>query len=191
MVIGYHVTFATYGFWLPNDPRGSNSDYVRAPHLRPFGEATKVNDRRSHANDPHDRALRASAKRALMWDPVVLSGRQAQAVGAAFAKQIATSGFRIHACAILPKHVHLVIGRHRYKVEQVVNLLKGAATRELLARKLFERESDERPIWGRNLRKVFLDQPAEVVGRIGYVRENPLKERKPEQHWSFVVPFVG
>jgi len=28
MVRGYHVIFGMYGFWLPNDPRGSWSDYV-------------------------------------------------------------------------------------------------------------------------------------------------------------------
>src|SRR4051812_43899841 len=28
MIVGYHVIFSTYGFWLPNDPRGSWSDFV-------------------------------------------------------------------------------------------------------------------------------------------------------------------
>jgi len=27
MVIAYHAIFSTYGFWLPNDPRGSWSEF--------------------------------------------------------------------------------------------------------------------------------------------------------------------
>ena len=29
LVIAYHLIYTTYGFWLPNDPRGSWSDFVR------------------------------------------------------------------------------------------------------------------------------------------------------------------
>ena len=29
MVHGYHLILPMYGFWLPNDPRGSWSEYVR------------------------------------------------------------------------------------------------------------------------------------------------------------------
>lgn len=34
MVLGFHVIFSAYGFWLPNDPRGSWSDWVRKWELR-------------------------------------------------------------------------------------------------------------------------------------------------------------
>jgi len=30
MVIGFHVILTAYGFWLPNDPRGSWSEFVGA-----------------------------------------------------------------------------------------------------------------------------------------------------------------
>ena len=33
MIIGYHSIFGMYGFWLPNDPRGSGSDYVASWEL--------------------------------------------------------------------------------------------------------------------------------------------------------------
>ena len=41
MIHGYHVIFGAYGFWLPNDPRGSWSDFVGAWELLKFGPATK------------------------------------------------------------------------------------------------------------------------------------------------------
>lgn len=193
MVIAYHVVFSTYGFWLPNDPRGSNSDFVRAEHLRPFGDATKVNHRRSVAGVPHDAALRAAAKRALRLREVRLTGVQARAVARGFAKVIQKSGMVVLACAILPKHVHLVVARHRYRVEQVVNLLKGGATRQLLEEGLhpFAHLADANgsvpTMWGRNCRKVFLNSDREVAKKIEYVEQNPLKEGKKRQRWSFVT----
>ena len=195
MVVAYHVNFAMYGFWLPNDPRGSNSDFVRAPHLLPYGDAKKVEHRRSVASAPHNAALRAAAKQALLYEPVKLSGRQALSVANGFAAQVRTSGFTIYACAILPKHVHLVVARHRYRIEQVVNLLKGAATRQLLADGLHPfqslRDSDGSmpSMWGRNCRKIFLSTPADVIDEIDYVQRNPTKEGKRPQNWKFIAPY--
>ena len=197
MVLAYHIIFCAYGFWLPNDPRGSNSWEVRAEHLKPFGEATFVSDRRSRARDSHDRSLRAAAKRAL-WQPAVrFTGLQAQAIGIGFAKYARKSEVDCYACAILPEHVHMVIARHDYKVEQVVNLLKGAATTELISRGLHPGQVDGAMVhdwyrvWGRNLRKVFLNTSKEIVDRIRYVENNPAKEGKPKQVWSFVKAFEG
>lgn len=194
MVIAYHVNFACYGFWLPNDPRGSNSDQVRAEHLKKFGPAKKVRDSRSHALDPHDRALRAAAKRALVQPPVELSGLQAKVIGDAFGAFARKSKLQILACAILPCHVHLVIARHTYGIEQVVNLLKGAATTALIKAGLHpgqvngEMRNSHYRVWGRNQRKVFCFEIAEVRDKVDYVERNPVKEGKPRQRWSFVVP---
>ena len=38
MVRAYHAIFTTYGFWLPNDPRGSWSDFVRSWELFKHGK---------------------------------------------------------------------------------------------------------------------------------------------------------
>ena len=48
-VIGFHVIGCTYGFWLPNDERGSGSDFVRSAALVKFGPANPVGHRRSVA----------------------------------------------------------------------------------------------------------------------------------------------
>ena len=39
-VLVAHVIITAYGFWLPNDPRGSWSDFVGAWELLRFGRAT-------------------------------------------------------------------------------------------------------------------------------------------------------
>ena len=194
-VLAYHVIFSTYGFWLPNDPRGSNSDAVWAPHLQDFGPATKVTDKRSHATDPHERNLRFTAKQALLYPPVRFNGVQARAVARGFANCVERTEAIIHACSILPDHVHMVIARHRYEVEKLVSLLKGDATRELNAERLHPlatyrnvRGTIPSP-WGASCRKVFLDNAKEIQNRIAYVEENPPKQAKRMQHWSFVTPY--
>ena len=107
-------------------------------------------------------------------------------------------GLTIWACSILPEHVHLVIARHRYKVETVANLLKGEATKQLrtedldpMAAHMLEKHAEGRSPWARNEWKVFLDSEDAIENAIRYVEDNPLKEGKTRQTWSFVDPFRG
>jgi REP element-mobilizing transposase RayT len=195
MILGSHVIISAYGFWLPNDPRGSWSDFVASWELVLFGRATKTDARHSVAARSHDVASRLAAKQALRYPAVKFTGLQARAIGRGFGAFAQRAGITIWACSILPEHVHLVIARHRYKVEQVVNQLKGAATRHLLAEGLhplacYGDSADEVPkCWGRGLWKVFLDSDADIVRSVRYTEQNPLKEGKPLQHWPFVTPF--
>ncbi|QDU53934.1 hypothetical protein Pan181_01130 [Aeoliella mucimassa] len=79
----------------------------------------------------------------------------------------------------------------------MVNLLKGAASRELCNRGLHPYQnyvqSGGRPprMWGEHAWKTYLDSEESVENAIRYVEENPLKEGKPLQGWSFVTPFAG
>ena len=88
MVIAYHVIFSAYGFWLPNDPRGSWSDFVRRWELIRFGKATKIDETHSVAHRAHDRERRLSAKRALTYPAVRLTGLQARAIARGIAKAV-------------------------------------------------------------------------------------------------------
>ena len=180
--------------WLPNDPRGSWSDFVRSWNLVRFGRATKVDTRRSVARREHDRKTRMAAKGALKYPPVRFNGEQARTIGCGFAGFVEKNGLTVHACSILPDHVHLVIARHAYRVEQMVNLLKGAATRELLDQGGHSFATRKEPVpkmWGRGHWKVFLEDDGDIRRSIRYVEQNPVKEGKRVQKWSFVRPFVG
>src|SRR6478672_12031943 len=62
MVIATHVIISAHGFWLPNDPRGSWSDFVGAWELfRYGGRATKTTETRSLAGRSHDYDLQILA----------------------------------------------------------------------------------------------------------------------------------
>lgn len=121
---------------------------------------------------------------------VALSGHQAASVGTGFKQQVQKSGYRIFACSIMPDHVHLVVGRHRYSIEQVVRLMKQSATLRLKedGRHPFS-DHPEWSVWAQDFWKVFLFTNDDVFRCIRYVEDNPRKSGLPHQHWSFVVPF--
>ncbi len=197
MILAYHSIFCAYGFWLPNDPRGSWSDIVRSWELAVYGDATKTDTRRSVAANPHDHELRKHAKLALKYPPVVFTGEQALAVAHGFAEMVRVAGYTIHACSILPEHVHMVIARHRYTVEKVVARLKGRATDRLVKEGLHPFGDEPRfkgrlpSPWARNAWHVYLDSDADIRRAIGYVENNPVKERKAKQEWKFVTKYEG
>ncbi|HEX4588965.1 MAG TPA: hypothetical protein VH120_03490, partial [Gemmataceae bacterium] len=190
MVLGYHLIFGAYGFWLPNDPRGSGSWHVWAEHLRQFGPATRLDDRsRSVARHEHDWRLRLAAKRNLKFPAVKFTGIQAKAIGDGFGDYVRRNGVVVWACSILPEHVHLTIGRHRYDIETIAEQLKAAATRRLLKECLHPfghiMTPKGRPpsCWQRGSWSPFLEMPAAICDCIRYVGNNPSKEGKPRQHW--------
>lgn len=187
MAIAYHVSFGAYGFWLPNDPRGSWSEYVASWELFPYGPATTTNERQSVAYVPHDRASRRAAKAALKFPPVLLTGRQALAIAHGFRRATKEGAYRIYACAILPDHVHLVIAMHERPITQIVGHLKSRATHRIVHDGLWY--EDHRPVWASGSWRVFLDSVEDVRRSIDYVEKNPIKEGKRKQTWSFVVPF--
>jgi REP element-mobilizing transposase RayT len=183
MVHAYHVILSAYGFWLPNDPRGSWSDFVGAWELLKFGPATKTDTRRSVAHNPHERSLRVAAKRALKNRAVLFNGVQARAIGRGFARYTESTGPAIYACAIMPDHVHLVVSRHTYEVEQVIDLLKSNASRAL------NEENIKPPTpWARGSWKAFLDIE-DMERAIRYVEQNPIRQGLRPQKWSFVKPY--
>ena len=192
MVRGYHVIFTAQGFWLPNDPRGSWSDYVRSWEIFRHGPATKTDLRRSHARDEHDHRKRRAAKQSLRHPPVTFTGRQGLSVAEGFRNAIARSGYRFGACAILPDHVHAVIARGAHEIEKIVGQFKGEATKQLRRDALhpFGHLADPPSPWARRGWNVFLDSDEAIRRAIRYVEQNPVKEGKPPQKWSFVVPLT-
>ncbi len=86
MILGHHIIFTAYGFWLPNDPRGSWSDFVASWELYRFGDATKTATRRSVAAKPHNYELREQAKEGLKYPPVTFDDRQIPIIGEGIAE---------------------------------------------------------------------------------------------------------
>jgi REP element-mobilizing transposase RayT len=100
-----------------------------------------------------------------------------------------------HACSILPEHVHLVLGPHQRDVRRMISHLKGRATQQLNLEDLHplaahRQTNGETPsTWARNGWVVFIFSEQHMRDAIRYVEENPVKEGKPRQKWSFVRPY--
>ena len=196
MIIGWHIVVCAYGFWLPNDPRGSGSHYVGSDDLfRVAGRATPVTGGRSRACDPHDVAARLNAKAQLTREPVTFTGLQARAIAAGFGWAAKEGGYMIHACSVMPRHAHLVIARHARPVGRIVSHLKSRATHQLRKEGLIasnnppEREAPS--IWARGNWCVFLNSEMDIARAVRYVENNPIKDGLRPQNWSFVTPFNG
>ena len=198
MIRGYHVIFGSYGFWLPNDPRGSWSEFVAAWELRRFGEATKTLERKSFQElTVRERNWLAAARNSLKYPQVHFEAPHIEAIANGFAKRVTSSGYEIWECSILSEHVHLVIGRHGYRVELMAGLLKGEATKEFRRRGVhplaeYANEPGEPPSpWADGMWKVYFYNELSIESAINYVRHNPEKEGKPRRSWQFVRPFTG
>lgn len=196
-VLASHLIMTTYGFWLPNDPRGSGSDWVRKVELLKYGDAKKVTGqtRQSVARARHDASKRLEAKQALRFAPVELDAAQIAAVGRGFELAVQESGYEVYALAILRDHVHAVVKTHRHAPMQIMGHLKARATQQLLQENvhpwgLLQLEYDPLPsVWTSRGWKVFLFTDAEVRSRIGYVAKNLRWAGMEGQTWSFVRPF--
>ena len=187
MVLAHHLIFTAYGFWLPNDPRGSWSDFVRNWELYWYGAATKVTTRRSLAHDAHNRDLRRLQKTALRYDPVRFTPAQIDCVARGFARAVKESGYDVLACSILPEHVHITVRRHSNPGERIIGHLKTRATQQLVQEELHpflrHRTDSEAPppAWASRGWKVFLNTDEDIERAIRYVESNPPRQREGQR----------
>ncbi|MEI8196566.1 MAG: transposase, partial [Phycisphaerae bacterium] len=179
------VVFSAYGFWLPNDPRGSWSRYIAARRLLSFGDLVHPKDRHSHADSQRAVQRRFAAKRALLHPIVVFSGTQAWCIAKEIGATTALFGVRVYALSVMPEHVHLVISSPPFSLRRFIGHIKSRATKSLEKENL-------RPgvvVWSRNCWGVILDDGNDIRAASEYVMENPITEGKRMQHWSFVRPL--
>ena len=195
MVVGFHFIISAYGFWLPNDPRGSWSSTVRQFDLLKYGPATKIQTTQSVADTPHDRELRHVAKRVMKYPPVKFTGLQARAIARGFAEASSTHHYQFHALAILPDHAHLVMAHHDRPVDKIAAHLKAKATMQLSQENLhpmerFKKADGSKPSpWARNYWCPFIRSPEHLQTAVDYVEKNPMKAGLRQQHWRSVVPY--
>jgi REP element-mobilizing transposase RayT len=194
VVIASHLIFTAYGFWLPNDPRGSWSDFVGSWQLfRAGGKATRIHSTMSVAAASHDREARLRIKEALHFPPVSFNGLQARCIAQGFAHAVAQSGYIVYACAILPEHVHMVVARHPWGSKQIMGHLKRQASFALYHAKLHPFDGLSRPggsgvsCWTERGWSVFLNSPDDVCRAVEYVENNPVKARfcKAPEDWKW------
>ena len=187
MVIAYHLIWTAYGYWLPNDPRGSMSKTIACDVIAELGSLhygrKKVQPSARAVGEFRDRA-----KDALKYSLLDFAPSDFLTIAEGLVQCIREQRYTCYACAIMPDHVHLLIRKHKHQAEDMLDNLQEFS--RLRLRTVGLRTFDH-PVWGGPGWKVFLDTPADVRRTICYIEENPVKWRLPRQEWPFVMEYDG
>ena len=171
MVLAHHLIWTAYGWWLPNDPRGSMSHYIASDVVAELGQL-HYGRKRVQPGSREIRAFYDEAPAALKFPLLRFAPAEVDAILLAFADVVAMSGYTCYACAILPDHVHLCLRKHRDLAEAMISNLQVASARRVRDAGL---RAANHPVWGGAGWKVFLDSAEDIERTIAYVRDNPLK----------------
>ncbi len=188
IVIAYHLVWTAYGWWLPNDPRGSGSACIRSDVLTELGELHFGRKKIQPAGRQVREFYRRSAD--LLKHPLLTFDEPCRhLIADAFGQAIQTHEYTCYACAIMPDHVHVLIRKHKHEAEAIVENLMEAG-REAIIRA--GHRAVTHPTWIAGCGwKVFLDHPDEIRRTIRYVEQNPVKDGLPPQIWPFVKRYDG
>jgi hypothetical protein len=197
-VIGFHVIGCTYGFWLPNEKRGSCSDFVRSDALAKFGPANPVDHSRSVARKKYDYEVRQLELCELSYPPVMLTNAQIAAVCRRVAEEIeAFDPAPMYEFVQLRNHFHYVCGRCRYDIRRFAGRIKGAGTKRLLAegihpmQKFADARGNVPSPWSVKPWVVYLFDDSDVIRSIKYVRDNLTRAGLPPQRHPFLTEYRG
>jgi REP element-mobilizing transposase RayT len=185
VIIAHHLIWTAYGWWLPNDPRGSTSRTIRSDLVAELGEI-HLGRKKVQPASADIRKFYENAKAALVHPLLEFSEPQRQIIADAFAEAMVRFRYTCYACAIMPDHVHILIRKHRDEPEAMIRWLQEAGAWELRQHAM---RPPNHPVWGGPGWKVFLDLPDEIWRTIDYINGNPMKMGLPAQKWAFVKQY--
>jgi len=171
LIIAYHLIWTAYGWWLPNDLRGSMSRFVHSDVLFDLGNL-HFGRKRIQPPSREVRAFYENAKGKLKYNLLDMRIPEIQVIAQAFRDVIASENYTCYACALMPDHVHILIRKHKHRAEDMIANLQEASRLRLRSAGL---RTPDHPVWGGPGWKVFLDSPDDIRRTIGYIDDNPLK----------------
>ena len=144
-LIGYMITWTTYGSWLQGDKRG----YV-------------LNDQILALNDK----LRLTNQTQQKYPTFKLNLQQRQTVEEAILEEAMRINQKVFAIAVRSNHVHIVASVSIESIEQAVHRCKYSAT--LALRKLGIQDK----IWSKDFDKRFCFTDKEIETKVKYVKNH-------------------
>jgi REP element-mobilizing transposase RayT len=187
MVIAHHLIWTAYGYWLPNDPRGSMSKTIASDVIAELGEL-HYGRKNVQPSTREIKEFHRQSRSALKYSLIEVRVTDFPIVAEALAETICRQRYTCYACAIMPDHVHILIRKHKHQAEDMLDNFQH--TSRLRLRNVGLRLNGH-PVWGGPGWKVFLDAPTDIRRTIRYIDGNPLKWGLPAQHWSFVKVYDG
>jgi REP element-mobilizing transposase RayT len=176
-----------YGWWLPNDPRGSTSRTIRNDLVGELGEL-HFGRKQIQPARREVREFYALAANALQHPLLSFPTNQFTVVAEAIGHAVQECDYTCYACAVMPDHIHMVIRKHRDLAEDMIENIQSLSRKRLMEVGL---RGEDHPTWTRGGWKVFLDHPDDVARTVRYVEENPVKIGLPRQQWDFVAQYDG
>ncbi len=188
LVIEYHLVWTAYGWWLPNDPRGSGSKTIQSHVIAQLGEL-HFGRKRLQPVGREIRRFYEQAAEILKYPLATFDAASRQEIASSFGRVIDRERLTCYACAIMPDHVHMLIRKHKHQAEDMIELLRSSSKDAV--RRAFPSFTGH-PVWNSGSGwKVFLDHPEEIRRTIAYIEKNPNPLGLPRQYWPFVVPYDG
>jgi REP element-mobilizing transposase RayT len=146
-IVGYMVTWRTYGSWLPGDERGYVTD----------GQIL-----------PGDLKTLERGKKRLKSPAVKLNKKEIQLVRNTILNEAERIGQKIIALTVCTNHIHLTARPHPKSIEDIIGRYKSITTRALweIGRK--------GRIWTKGYDKRFCFSEEELTRKIQYVNKHNL-----------------
>jgi REP element-mobilizing transposase RayT len=185
VVLAYHLIWVAYGWWLPNDLRGSMSKEIASDVIADLG-ALHYGRKKVQPASRDIRAFYQRAKAILKFPLLTFAPPEIDAIAHAFSDVIRTERYTCYACAILRDHVHLILRKHKHLAEEMIANLQEASHEAVLN---VELRHFDHPVWGGPGWKVFFDSTDDIWRTIPYVEDNPVKAGHPIQKFPFVTPY--
>jgi REP-associated tyrosine transposase len=187
IILAYHIMWTAYGWWLPNDPRGSTSRTIRNDLVAELGEV-HFGRKQVQPAGKDIRAFYGQAAATLKHELLQFAPDQFPLVARALGETIRDHKYTCYGCAVMPDHVHVLIRRHRDQAEDMLANLQSESCSRVSA---FGLRAGGHPAWTRGGWKVFLDHPDDIRRTIRYIEDNPLKMGLGGQDWDFVEGYDG
>ena len=146
-IIGYMVTWTTYGSWLPGDERG----YVENGRILPGN---------SNILERHRKRQKAST--------VKLNEVEKEIVHKTILSEAESINHKIKALVVCTNHVHLVARPHSESIKDTVGRYKSVTTRALW------QHGRKGRIWTKGYDKRFCFTEEKLAQRIRYVNKHNL-----------------
>src|ERR1043165_5642267 len=143
IVIAYHLIWTVYGWWLPNDPRGSTSKSIASDVIASLGDL-HFGRKKIQPASRDVRAFYEHAEKVLKHPLLEICDEAVDIVAAAFAQVIVQHQYTSYGCAIMPDHVHILIRKHKHSAEEMIELLQNAARWALIENHL---RPNDHPVW--------------------------------------------
>jgi REP element-mobilizing transposase RayT len=189
MIAGYHLIWTAYGWWLPNDPRGSRSIEIRSAAIEALGDL-HYGPARIQPGGQVIREFYEAATGVLKYPLVKFSPDEVSAIADAFASIIRDRGYTRYGCAIMPEHIHLLIRKHRDKAQAMIEAFQDASRAAVLAKPQVAR-GENHPVWGGPGWKAYLETTEDMWRTEEYIHRNPPEAGLPAQQWPFVKTYDG